>query len=201
MRNLLTRLYERRIEREISRAPLPRTLLLVTEAGEMDGRGIKTLRAFVEWCSRLSIHPVVSVSGATPALEEPLLCGLDGFRWSLLTREGGRSSGPGEPQVTLVLGLGGREELLLAIRAILRQVKAGELKPDLIDDRAVESHLRVRREPDLILRGGGRLSDFLIWQSIYSELYFTEVPWRAFRRVDLLRAIRDYQNRKRRFGK
>lgn len=201
MRSLLTRLYERRLEREISPGPLPRSLLLVTEALEMDDRGIATLRSFVGWCSVLGIHPLVSISGATPSLEEPLVRGLDGFRWSLLTREGERTSGPEEPQVTLVLGLGGREELLLAIRAILRRVKAGELKPDRIDDRTVEAHLRVRREPDLILRGGGRLSDFLIWQSIYSELYFTEVPWRSFRRVDLLRTVRDYQNRKRRFGK
>ena len=155
----------------------------------------------IGWCSRLGVHPLVSVSGATPSLEGPLVRGLDGLRWRLLTREEERSSGPGEPQVTLVLGLGGREELLLAIRAILRRVKAGELKPREIDDRTIEAHLRVRQEPDLILRGGGRLSDFLIWQSIYSELYFTEVPWRSFRRVDLLRTIRDYQSRKRRFGK
>ncbi|MEM3086622.1 MAG: undecaprenyl diphosphate synthase family protein [Halobacteria archaeon] len=201
-RALLTRIYERRLEREVSRDPLPRSLLLVTEAREMDGPGVATLRSFIEWCSALDIHPMVSVSGATPSLEEPLVAGLEGFPWRLLTREGERSGGgPGEPAVTLILGLGGREELLLAIRAILRRVKAGELAPSQIDDRTVEAHLRVRREPDLIIRGGGRLSDFLIWQSIYSELYFTEVPWRSFRRIDLLRTIRDYQSRKRRFGK
>ncbi len=201
MRRFLTRLYERRVEREISRGPMPRNLLLVTEARELDDRGVEVLRSLVGWCAGLGVHPIVSVSGAVPSIEEPLVRGLDGLSWQLLTREGERSGGTGEPRVTLVLGLGGREELLLAIRAILRRVKAGELKPDQIDDRTVEAHLRVRREPDLIIRGGGRLSDFLIWQSIYSELYFTEVPWRAFRRMDLLRTIRDYQSRKRRFGK
>lgn len=202
MRGLLVRLYERRLERELSRAPLPRTLLLVIEAKELDGRGLRVLESFVGWCVDFGMHPIVSLSGDRPGLEEELSRALARFRRQWMTRD--RAAGPDgaePPQVTLVLGLSGREELLLAIRAILRKVRAGELRPDEIDDRTVEAHLRVRREPDMILRGGGRLTDFLIWQSIYSELYFTEVPWRAFRRVDFLRALRDYQKRKRRFGK
>ena len=60
----------------------------------------------------------------------------------------------------------------------------------------IESHLLFKSEPDIVIRAGGkRLTDFLIWQSVYSELYFTDVNWLDFRKVDFLRVIRDFQKR------
>jgi pyruvate dehydrogenase E1 component alpha subunit len=70
-------------------------------------------------------------------------------------------------------------------------------EPETIDD-----HLVFPAEPDLVIKTGAeRLSDFMIWQSVYAELYFTDVNWRDFRRRDYLRAVLDYQNRNRRFGR
>jgi len=109
--------------------------------------------------------------------------------------------------LNVALAYGGRAEIVDAARKIAREVEAGELKPNAIDELAFEKYLYTaylpKQDPDLIIRTSGeeRLSGFLLWQSAYSELCFLDVYWPEFRRIDLLRAIRTYQQRKRRFGK
>ncbi|PSQ08383.1 UDP diphosphate synthase, partial [Halobacteriales archaeon QS_6_71_20] len=79
---------------------------------------------------------------------------------------------------------------------------AGELDPEDVAEADIEERLIFPEEPDLVIKTGAeRLSDFLIWQSVYSELYFTDVNWRDFRKRDYLRAVIDYQDRQRRFGR
>jgi len=101
---------------------------------------------------------------------------------------------------------GGRAEIVDAARVIAEQVKAGKLQPEDIHESTFEKYLYTahmeKQEPDLIIRTSGeeRLSGFLLWQSAYSELAFLDVFWPDFRFIDLLRAIRTFQNRKRRYG-
>ncbi|MCL2359990.1 polyprenyl diphosphate synthase [Candidatus Bathycorpusculum sp.] len=101
---------------------------------------------------------------------------------------------------------GGRAEIVDAARVIAEKVKAGELEPEDIHESTFEKYLytshMTKQEPDLIIRTSGeeRLSGFLLWQSAYSELAFLDVYWPDFRFIDLLRAIRTFQNRKRRYG-
>lgn len=101
---------------------------------------------------------------------------------------------------------GGRAEIVDAARIIAEQVKAGQMEPQDIDESTIEKYLYTahmdKQEPDLIIRTSGeeRLSGFLVWQSAYSELVFLDVYWPDFRFIDLLRAIRTFQRRKRRFG-
>jgi len=101
---------------------------------------------------------------------------------------------------------GGRAEIVDAARVIAEQVKAGKLQPQDIHESTFEKYLYTahmeKQEPDLIIRTSGeeRLSGFLLWQSAYSELAFLDVYWPDFRFIDLLRAIRTFQNRKRRYG-
>lgn len=108
--------------------------------------------------------------------------------------------------ITLAVAYGGRSEILESIRSIASKVKEGSLDPEDIDEKVIEDHLYTKdlpkQEPDLIIRTSGevRLSGFLLWQSAYSELVFIDIPWPEFRRIDLLRAIRTYQSRRRRFG-
>jgi tritrans,polycis-undecaprenyl-diphosphate synthase [geranylgeranyl-diphosphate specific] len=106
---------------------------------------------------------------------------------------------------TIAVAYGGRQEILDAIRSIAEDVKGGRVKPADIDEALVAKHLYTAHlpDPDLILRTSGeeRISNFLLWQMAYSELYFTDVFWPGFRRVDFLRAIRTYQLRQRRYGK
>jgi undecaprenyl diphosphate synthase len=71
-----------------------------------------------------------------------------------------------------------------------------------VDEKMLESYLTFKYTPDVVVKSGGdHLTDFLIWQSVYSELFFSDVNWKYLRKVDFLRVLRDYQSRIRRFGK
>ena len=104
----------------------------------------------------------------------------------------------------VALGYGGRDEIVEAIRALAREVRDGKITPESIDSEAVARHLYTRDlpDPDLIFRTSGeeRVSNFLLWQSAYSELYFSDVLWPGLTRLEFLRAIRAFQMRRRRYG-
>lgn len=107
--------------------------------------------------------------------------------------------------LTLALSYSGRWEILQAVRALAEKVQNGALAPGDIDASMFEEHLDTRGmpDPDLLVRTGGefRLSNFLLWQSAYTELYITDQYWPDFRRNQLYGAIRSYQDRDRRFGR
>ncbi len=105
-------------------------------------------------------------------------------------------------RIDVSIGLGGKSELTKAIKEIAKRVMIGEIEPEEINEKEIESELIFKSEPDLIIRSGAtRLTDFLIWQSVYSEFYFTDVNWMKFRQIDFFRAVRDFQLRERRFGR
>jgi tritrans,polycis-undecaprenyl-diphosphate synthase [geranylgeranyl-diphosphate specific] len=105
----------------------------------------------------------------------------------------------------IALAYGGREEILHAIQQIANDVKKGKLPIENISESTMSSYLYTNGlpDPDLILRTSGeeRISNFLLWQLAYSELYFSDIYWPALKKRDFLRAIRTYQHRKRRYGK
>ena len=107
--------------------------------------------------------------------------------------------------LTLALSYSGRWEILQAARDLATKVAEGECSPDDIDAALFEEHLATAGtpDPDLLVRTGGeyRLSNFLLWQSAYTELYITDEFWPAFRRAQLYEAVRSYQDRDRRFGR
>ena len=109
-------------------------------------------------------------------------------------------------KMTLVVAFnyGGRAELVDAARALAADVAAGRLNADQVDEKALARHLYLPDvpDPDLLVRTSGeyRLSNYLLWQLAYSELYFTETLWPDFRRENLFEAIAAYQKRQRRFG-
>ncbi|MEH2237845.1 isoprenyl transferase [Nostoc sp.] len=100
---------------------------------------------------------------------------------------------------------GGRQEILQACQAIAKQVQQGILQPDEIDEQVFESHLYTAgiTDPDLLIRTSGemRLSNFLLWQMAYGEIYITDTLWPDFDRAEFHRALCAYQQRERRFGK
>jgi short-chain Z-isoprenyl diphosphate synthase len=111
--------------------------------------------------------------------------------------------------LTIAAAYGGREEIVDAVRGLLREGLAQNKSPqeviELVTPEAIGRFLYAPHlpDPDLIIRTSGeiRLSGFLLWQSAFSEFYFTDVYWPAFRRIDFLRAVRAFQQRQRRFGK
>ncbi len=106
--------------------------------------------------------------------------------------------------INICLAYGGRQEIIQAVKEISSKIQAGNISLEDITEQLFSEHLYTGNmpDPDLILRTSGevRVSNFLLWQLAYSELYFTDVYWPGFRRIDLLRAIRSYQQRNRRFG-
>ena len=111
--------------------------------------------------------------------------------------------------LSIAVAYGGREEIADAVRQMLIEaVRRGATLPEIVEGvspEAIERHLYLAGapEPDLIIRTSGelRLSGFLLWQSAYSEYYFSDVLWPAFRKIDFLRAVRDFQQRNRRYGR
>jgi undecaprenyl diphosphate synthase len=107
--------------------------------------------------------------------------------------------------LTLALSYGSRDELTRAVKEISEKVKNDEISPKDIDESVINKHLYTQNLPDvdLLIRTSGeqRISNFLLWQIAYAELYFSEILWPDYRRDDLFEAIYNYQNRERRFGK
>lgn len=107
--------------------------------------------------------------------------------------------------LTLALSYGSREELIHMVKDISAKVKNNEISPDAVDESIINQHLYTRNLPDvdLLIRSSGeqRISNFLLWQIAYAELYFTPILWPDFRRENLYEAIYNYQTRERRFGK
>lgn len=111
--------------------------------------------------------------------------------------------------VNIAVGYGGRQEIVDAVKSLIDdELAAGtpaEQLADAVTADAISKHVYTKGQPDpdLVIRTSGeqRLSGFLLWQSAYSEIWFTDTYWPAFRKIDFLRALRDYSQRSRRFGK
>jgi len=208
--------YERRIVSQIEKERLPQHILLIISDEDLQtGEGIQKLKAFALWCTNLGIMHImmhVSVIDAgeigrqfCSKLRERLVKTMSSLPAEITIYTGHEKVRIKHDKpcasLEISIGYGGRYELAQAIKQLAQKVEGGEITPDDIDETLIESHLIFKSAPDLIIKTGGvRLTDFLIWQSVYSELYFTDVNWPDFRKVDLLRAVRDFQGRQRRFG-
>jgi len=106
--------------------------------------------------------------------------------------------------LTLALSYGSRQELLQAAKGLAADICSGKLSPDALSEESFSQYLYTARlpDPDLLVRTSGemRISNFLLWQLAYTELYFADVNWPDFDKVELYKAFADYQQRERRFG-
>jgi len=125
----------------------------------------------------------------------------------LLSEIESRTSGFGDHYLNIAVAYGGRAEIRDMVKSVAQDVKSGKLAPEQISDETIEKRLYTsylpQQEPDLIIRTSGeeRMSGFMLWQGAYSELVFMDVFWPQFRFIDLMRAIRTYQQRHRRHGR
>jgi undecaprenyl diphosphate synthase len=188
-------------------APPEHVAVIITERDLLEHGAYETLEEFLSWAfeygaERVTISVSVLDEAVVPTLERELL-DVEAPR-SLAVRRPGDTEPATEP-IQVSVGLGGKHEFAEAVRGLAETVERGDLTAEEInevDETDIESRLVFPDEPDLVIKTGAeRLSDFMIWQSVYAELYFTDVNWRDFRRRDYLRAVLDYQNRNRRFGR
>jgi len=203
---MIYRLYEHLLQSRIEKSSLPGCVAVVLSCGDLLGDGLVRLCQLLEWSRSIGLTSLVLyVNDDAPVFRRKIATLLKAApaQISLHTAEGVEQTGAGGPfKVVISLGYGGQREVTEAFRGLLRDVETGRLNPEEIDEKAIESHLRFSQKPDMVIRAGGkRLSDFMIWQAAYSELYFTDVNWQELRKIDFLRAIRDCQRRERRFGR
>ena len=181
-----------------------RVALVITEQDLLEQGAYGTLSSFLEWAFELGAERVLIYVSVLDAAAVPTLrTALSELRSPReVAVRGPDADDAADAPVQVSIGLGGREEFAAAVGRIAEDAAVGELDPEAVDEAEIERRLVFQTPPDLVIKTGAeRLSDFLIWQSVYSELYFTDVNWRDFRRRDFLRAVRDYQRRQRRFGR
>ena len=160
-----------------------------------------------EICAPANRWSVRTVGDLALLGEEPARRLREATEGTVSTADPGRASS--RLHVNVAVGYGGRQEIVDAVRGLLgKQLANGATAEELVDAVTVEGisenlYTSGQPDPDLVIRTSGeqRLSGFLLWQSAYSEMWFTEAHWPAFRRVDFLRALRDYSVRHRRFGR
>jgi short-chain Z-isoprenyl diphosphate synthase len=253
---LLYYLYERRLEHEIRRGPVPRHVGIILDGNRRWARA-QGLRSLIEgyrvgaakldevlaWCVDLGIPAVTlwacstenlardpaEVDGLLSVIETKIraiaedprihrrrvrvravgkLDLLPDSTLAAIRRAESATAGYADAVLTFALAYGGRQEIADAVQRLIRdRAKQGASVEEIVEGVTQEEISRYLYapdlpDPDLIVRTSGevRLSGFLLWQSAYSEFYFCDVHWPAFRRIDFLRAIRSYQQRDRRFG-
>lgn len=181
-----------------------RVALVITERDLLEPGAYETLGGFFRWAfeagaERVTVSVSVLDADAVPTLRRAL-ADLDTPREMAV--RGPEDTTPADAPIQVAIGLGGKEEFAKAVQQLSEDVAGGELAPADVDESDIESRLVFPEAPDVVIKTGAeRLSDFMIWQSVYSELYFTDVNWRDFRKRDFLRAVRDFQDRQRRFGR
>ncbi|MCU4926374.1 undecaprenyl diphosphate synthase family protein [Halobacteria archaeon AArc-dxtr1] len=198
-------LYERYLAYQIRRheGDTPdHVALVLTERDLLEDGAYETLTRCFEWAfeyaSRVTVYVSVLDAAAVPALREELET-VETPREVAV--RGPEDRTPADAPIQIGIGLGGKHEFTSAVRTLSERVESGDLEPGEIETEHVEDNLVFPDEPDLVIKTGAeRLSDFMIWQSVYSELYFTDVNWRDLRKRDFLRAVREFCNRSRRFG-
>jgi len=200
-------LYDRYLALRVRRAgtdPPEHVALVITERDLLRRGAYDTLSEFFGWAfefgaERVTVYVSVLDEEAVPTLRRE----IEGIE----APEEVAVRGPGdsrraEAPIQVSIGLGGKHEFTAAVRSLAEAVEGGDLDPEAIDEDDIENRLVFQEEPDLVIKTGEeRLSDFMIWQSVYSELYFTDVNWQDFRLRDYLRAVREYEDRQRRFGR
>ncbi len=106
-------------------------------------------------------------------------------------------------KINIAIAYGGREEITDAFKQIAEKISSGEVKPEGITENMITEHLQLQNDPDLIIRTSGekRMSNFLPWQSNYSEWFFIDKTWPEIEKEDLIKIFEDFKTRQRRFGK
>jgi len=205
-------LYERLLMRQITELPGHVCFMI---SGQDMADAPEILFLIVRWCAEISARvkktrPVNSpgIRGVTFHIGTTRQDEITRYREEidkissishLILHIGNKEEISGEGMdVVVAVGKSGREE----ITACIRKMAETGVSPSKIDEKLLESYLTFKYAPDIVIKSGGdHLTDFLIWQSAYSELFFSDVNWKYLRKVDFLRILRDYQSRIRRFGK
>ena len=200
---MLRRLYATILEKNLK--VLPKHIMIV--ANEDLINNFEKFLEFMEWCRKFDVNEITICFPDNNVDYSRFDC-LRDFKIRVIKKGGVSESLKGESgrdsdkhKLNLILGYKGREEIVDAVKKLAMLVEAGKLKPEEVDEETIEKYLVVKSPPDLIIKAGEEIPEFLTWQSIYSELYFIDLDWKSFRYIYFLRCLRDYQRRERRYGR
>ena len=159
---------------------------------------MKLLRNYMKSCLKTAAKNdmVVRVIGDKTGLDDDIREKIDELERASANNQG--------LNFQIAINYGSRDEIVRSVRKVMEDVKAGKIEAEQMDEAMFDSYLDTAGipSPDLLIRTSGeqRLSNFLMWQLAYTEFYFTDVPWPAFTKEDLEKAIEKYNSRDRRFG-
>ncbi|MCX8172096.1 MAG: undecaprenyl diphosphate synthase family protein [Archaeoglobaceae archaeon] len=173
------------LERKIKKVP-EHLMIICSEVNE-------NFKKFLSWCEKFGIKEITICTESFPLK-------LENVRINYIDNQNSYSTGNGNITINVVKSLG-REEIVVAIKEIVKKILKGELDVEKLNEKVFESVLKIRSQPDMIIKAGSEVPNFLLWQSIYSELYFTDIDWNTIRYVDFLRILREFQKRERRYGR
>ena len=194
------KIYEHSIVRDLK--TFPKEICFMLDEKDMEEAPEK-LYEIVSWVTGLPkiARIIFHISSSSPekiSIPKKADAFPENVEVTLSSSNGENVLGRGAQKVLIVIGKCGTDEICDAIVKIAKE----NIEPEKIDESVIESHLSYQVNPDFVIKTGkSHLTDFLIWQSVYSELLFTDINWERFRRVDFLRALRDFESRTRRFGK
>lgn len=195
---MLLKIYEKLLEREIKKVP-NHVVVISSRIGE-------GFLKFASWCRKFGVKEITICTHENVSGE--FLRGfnvriIDGnAEGSMVGKEDDKWKAEEDmPVLNIIVGYTGHEEIVNTVRKLAQMVANGGLNPEDVDEKIIESFLAVKTPPDIIIKAGNEVPEFLIWQSIYSELYFADIDWENLRYVDFLRILREYQRRERRYGK
>ena len=205
------KLYEKWLEKQTESKEKPRHVCIIIgeESIKMDERLSKVIE-LIRWCKDLGIKVLIicipeakARNSQTMEVIRKRIEDINGIKFE----EREKTLGGKELIVNFIVGYGGHEDIIKATKTLAKKVLSGQINPEEVDEKEFQRYLLTSCLPvsdiDLIIRisGGRTLSNFLIWQSAYSEFVFMDIRWEELRKIDFMRAIRVFQSRRRRFGR
>lgn len=183
-------MYAKKLEKEIKK--VPSHIVIITDKIDEE----KFLE-FLNWVEKFKI------SELTLCVKDELKLNLNNKNIKIRVIKDGDvfESGWGNFLLNIILNFDGKKEIVKVFRNLAEKVAKGKIDLEDVDEKMIEQHLAIRSQPDMIIKVGKEIPEFLIWQSIYSELFFVDLDWKNFRYIDFLRMLRDYQRRERRHGR
>ncbi len=204
MEEFLRKIYERKLEKEIKKQKIPKHIMIIV-GDNVFLKNLESFLTFVEWCKKFSIKEVtIAINSSKFNNSDAIKIArkFDGkAKINIFCENFEFEIDGGEIILNLNFGLRGRREIINATKKIAELILKGEFDPEDINEKVIERFLKIKSEPDIIIRAGDEIQDFLIWQSIYSEHVFFDTDWKNLRYIDFLRILRDYQKRERRYGR
>ncbi len=205
--NVVRKIYEKILERKVKGKIVPEHLVIITEAKDFLDNLAK-FHEFTKWCRRFKIKELTICLNFNKKVKHDLKSTLNSilkfFEFEnvniIADNVRIRKYGP-DPLINFLVNYNGKKEITSAVKKIAKLIEAGKINPEDVNEEIIENYLCVKRPPDLIIRAGREIPNFLIWQSIYSELYFLDMDWKNFRYLDFLRCLKEYQRRERRYGR